>query len=417
MVSDLERTKIIEAANELENESVSFLKEMIRTPSINPPGEYEDIHSVVQSTYKDFGWECETIETPEEVLRDLGLDPTYPRPNVLGYPTRGDGPTIALNAHLDTVPVDDTSNWDYDPFGGAIKDGRIYGRGAHDSKGRIASYTLAVRALEEAGLLPKDATVVLAITCDEETGGQAGPGYLVENSFLDPDYAIVEGNCQDLRIGHSGVLHFAITVSGKASHAGANPEEGANAILGASELLQAIKKYAKELKRETSEIPGVGSPTSVPGTIEGGVKTNVVPSSCSFTVDHRVPPDYDGDQLERRFRSMIDSVKLPSGISVSVESVLQADPYRSDPNDRHVQIVKENAEAIFEREFELIGVRGFSDGRFFSKAGAQTINFGPGDDHGNVHGANENMSLEQVTKAGAAIAASVVDFSRENNVR
>lgn len=413
MVAEEEQAEIVETANGLEENIITFLQEMVRTPSVNPPGEYEEIHSTVRSKFEDFGWKCETVETPENILKDLGLDPDYPRLNLLAYPTVGDGPTIALNAHLDTVPVDDPNAWNYDPFGGAIEDGRVYGRGSHDSKGRIASYTLAARALEEAEKLPENATIVLAITCDEETGGQAGPGYLLESGKLAPEYAIVEGNCQNLRIGHSGVRHFEVSVDGKASHAGVDPEGGANAILGASKLLQAVEKYADELKREKSEVPGVGSPTAVPGTIEGGVKTNVVPSSCSFTVDHRVPPDYDGNQLADRFSDMIHSVDLSPNISASIETVLQADPYLADPDDRHVRIVQENAEAIFDREFDLIGVRGFSDGRFFSQAGAKTLNFGPGDDQGNVHGVDENISIEQITRAGATVASSIIDLSQD----
>ena len=412
MVTESERESIVAAAEELHDDAVTFLKELIRTPSVNPPGEYETVYRVVEERFDELGWETDVIWTPDEVLEELGLDPEYPRPNVLGYMTKGDGPTIALNAHLDTVPVDESEEWDHDPFGAEVDNGRMYGRGANDSKGRIAAYTLAARTLERADLVPDDATVVLAITCDEETGGEAGPGYLVENGHLDADYAIVEGNCEDIWLGASGVRQFEVTVRGKASHAGVAPEDGANAILGASHVLQAIEAYAAELEREESEVHGVGSPTCVPATIGGGVKTNVVPAECRFSVDHRVPPDYDGDEVERRFKAAIDGASLPEGVSVDVAVSLRAEPYISDPADEHVRAVKENAEVIFGREFDLVGIRGFSDGRFFAAGGAKTLNFGPGDMASNPHAADENISLKQVRDAGATVATSIVDIAR-----
>jgi len=94
------------AADEELDGAVEFLREMIRTPSPNPPGDYERIHDLVTSKFESFGWEVETLPAPGGLLDELGLD--GPRPNVLAYVTRGTGPTVVLNAHLDTVPVDES---------------------------------------------------------------------------------------------------------------------------------------------------------------------------------------------------------------------------------------------------------------------------------------------------------------------
>lgn len=412
MASDEELAAIAEAAADLEDDAIDFLREMIRTPSVNPPGEYEEIHALVEGRFLDLGWDCETVRTPDRELERLGLDPAYPRPNLLASVARGEGPEIALNAHFDTVPVDRPEAWSRPPFGAEVADGRVYGRGANDSKGRIAAYALAGRILEAADLVPADASVTLAITCDEETGGRAGPGYLVESGALRPDYAVVEGNCESIWIGVSGVLQFQVTVEGTAAHAGMNPEGGANAVLGAGRVLRAVEEYAESLAARGSDVPGIDHPTCVPATIEGGVKTNVVPPSCAFTVDHRVPPDFDPDELERAFRDAVERADLPRGVSVVVDVALSARPYRSAPDDPHVEAVRENAAAIFGREPPLVGVRGFSDGRFFAAAGAKTINFGPGDSDSNPHAVDENVSVDQVRDAAAVVAASVVDLAR-----
>lgn len=413
MVSSDELVAIEAAADDLHDEAIEFLSEMIRTPSINPPGEYAGIHELVTSTYEEYGWDVETIWTPDHLLEELGLDPDYPRPNVLAYLCRGDGPVIALNAHLDTVPVDE-SQWTYEPFGGEIADGHMWGRGARDSKGRVASYTFAARVLEETDLVPDDATVVLAITADEETGGQAGPGYVIDSGALEADYAIVEGAIDRIDYAAAGVLHLNVTVTGKASHAGVDPRGGTNSLVGAARIISALEDYAKELEDRVSEVPNIGHPTCTPATIEGGVKTNVVPPSTSFTVDRRVVPDEDIDEAEAEFTDVVESVKLPEGTSVEVDAILRAMPFVSDRDGPLVRSLKRNADLVTDGDIPIAGTRGFTDARFFAQGGAETAKYGPGDADSNVHGADENVKLDQLRDSTAAIAATLVDLGRED---
>jgi acetylornithine deacetylase/succinyl-diaminopimelate desuccinylase-like protein len=185
MVSEATREVIRSSADDLESETLSFLEEMVRTPSENPPGEYEAIHDLVRGTFEEQGWSCETAWTPVERLRELGIPEEYPRPNILATVSMGSGPTIALNAHLHTVPAD-PETWSYDPFGAEIDNNRLYGRGATDCTNRIAAYTLAAQIRERNGLFP-EATIILAIADDEEAGGKAGPGYVIGSELIEPD--------------------------------------------------------------------------------------------------------------------------------------------------------------------------------------------------------------------------------------
>ncbi|MFB6220848.1 MAG: M20 family metallopeptidase [Halolamina sp.] len=399
----------IEAATDEEfDDALGFLREMIRTPSVNPPGDYGEIHGLVTSKYESFGWDVETLYAPEDLLAELGLE--GPRPNVLAYVTRGEGPTIVLNAHLDTVPVEE-SKWSYDPFAATMEDGRVWGRGAKDSKGRVAAYTLAARALEAADVVPADATVVLAITADEETGGHAGPGYVVDSGELDADYAIVEGNVDRIDYAAAGVVHFEVDVSGKSAHAGTNPEGGANALVAASRIVAELEAYGERLKgRRTSDVPGIGHATCTPATVEGGVKTNVVPPSCSFTVDRRVLPEESLDDVEAEFREVVSGVALPDGTTAEVTAVLRARPFVSDRDGRLVASLERNAEAVTGRDVLVGGTRGFTDARFFAHAGIETAKFGPGDGESNVHGPDENLKTDQLRDAGAAVAATLADL-------
>lgn len=409
MTSDAELADLRRAVDDLEDDAVSFLREMVRTPSVNPPGDYAAILDLLRAWYEGYGWEVEIEWAPDDLLDELDL--SHPRPNVLAYVTRGDGPTVALNAHIDTVPVE-ASKWTYDPFGAEIDGGRLYGRGARDSKGRIAAYTLAARALEASGLLPEDVTLVLALTADEETGGEAGAGHVVESGALRADYAIVEGSTYAVEYASSGVLTFRVDVDGTSAHAGLEPEAGANAVVAAARIITALDSYGNDLAERESEVPGVGSATCTPATVEGGVKTNVVPPACSFTVDRRVPPDHDAEAAEREFREVVAGVDLPDGTTASVEALSRTRSFLSDPDDAHVRAVARNAAAVL-GDVPVRGTRGGSDAGHFHAGGTRAVKFGPGGRDSNVHGPDENLALDQLRDAAIVVAASVHDIGRD----
>ena len=132
MIEDQVYEQLNDASKRLEPSNISFLQELVRTPSTNPPGDYEEIHSTLTRHFTANEWEVETLWAPDELLEELSME--HPRPNVLAWVTRGDGPTIALRSHSDTAPVDE-SLWEVDPCGGEIEDGVLYGRGATDEKG------------------------------------------------------------------------------------------------------------------------------------------------------------------------------------------------------------------------------------------------------------------------------------------
>lgn len=395
-----------ETAAEFEDETIEFLRDLVGTNTVNPPGDYGDARDLLIETYDDLGWETETVWAPEELLREHGLE--HPRPNVLASPAHNGDPTFALIAHLDTVPVDEDA-WTRNPFGGEVEDGRLYGRGAKDCKGRIACYTLAARTLEAAGLLPDDATVVVAATADEEIGSAAGAKYLVESGSFEPMYAVLEGNVDEIWNAGSGVVRYRVNVTGKASHAGMYPKQGANAILSTARVLTALEEFADDVFSRTSDVPGIDGPTCVPATIEGGVKTNVVPPSCTFTVDMRSPPDHDLDALAAEFETVVEGVDLVDGTSVEVEQFRYDPPYMFDPEGLLPRTVRRNAEAILGKDVPIRGLSATTDARFLTKAGTECINYGPGDSKSKIHGPNENIRVDQVVDVGAILAASVLD--------
>lgn len=412
MVSEKERREIESTVTSRLEVTIKFLQDMIQAPSVNPPGDYSDIHEVVVSRLDNSDWNTETVWAPDELLKQH--EHKYPRPNVVSTVAEGSGITIVLNAHLDTVPIDDTE-WTYDPFGGTI-DGRfVYGRGSKDSKGRVAAYTLASEVLMEISELPGDPTIQLALTADEETGSQAGLKYLLENEYLDCDYAIVEGHIDKIGYAMPGRLRFMISVQGMSAHAGAHPRDGSNAVLGANRLISAIDALDESFEVVTSEIYDMGTPAIVPTCIRGGTGETTVPPTCSFTVNCRVVPQQDIEAVENRIRAVMTDVDLPSGIDFDVVCTSKITPSRTDPNGDLVRLLSQNIRATTGNEVPIAGWRGITDARFFADREISWVNFGPGDEDSNSHGADEHISIDQIKDSATIVAATVLDLARAKN--
>lgn len=408
MVTAETRSEIADAVEGRRQEAVDFLVDLVRTPSPNPPAEYGPIRSVLEGHFDDVGWDRRTVAPPDDVLADLGL--SGERPNVLATPGAGDGPTLGLVAHFDTVPAD-AGEWTYDPFGATVEDGRLYGRGAKDCKARIATYALAVRALEDLSLLPSDLAVVVAATADEETGSEAGAKYLAESGEFRPEYAVLEGNVDRIWYATAGVRQFAVTIRGRSAHAGLDPERGANPLFGLEVLLPALRSLDAEFSEVAASIPGTTPPTCNPTMVDAGIKANVVPGSCTVTVDLRIPPDVDAEQVEARFRSTVSELSLPAGLSLGIDRIHSIDSYVGDSDGVLARAVGENAAEVRGRPVPMEGVMGPTDALWFGSYGCECVHYGPGDAESNQHAPDENVKLEQVAEAATVVAASVLDLA------
>ncbi|HVB09915.1 MAG TPA: ArgE/DapE family deacylase [Bacillota bacterium] len=410
-MTESEAARVRQAARDGLGEAVTFLQAMVRTPSVNPPGEYEAISQVVDAEFRRVGLDSQRLKVPDARVDVAGLQ--TPRWNVLGFLRGGSArPTVVLNPHLDTVPV--SGEWSSPPFAAEIREGRVIGRGASDSKGRIACYTYALAALARAGVRLRGQAVVAA-TADEETGGHLGPGYLLESGLLPADYAIVEGGTYSVWIANNGVLHLEVTLQGTPAHA-SRPERGHDAIAAMGRVLAAIERYRVALQSTTSRIPGLRHPTVVVGTIAGGVKTNVVPDRCTITIDRRVLPDENFAAVEAELiGTLAEAARELPGISFETRVVLRAEPYGPTPEDSPVvQALRRRAREVLGEDIPAVGSSGFGDARFFWLRGIPTANYGPGPREGgnsNAHAGDENMGIEDLGKAIEVLALAVADLA------
>lgn len=276
-----------------------LLKKLIAIPSVNPMGRDVDgpeflegrMTEYLESWFQDLGVEHRRLE----------LEPG--RCNVVArYEGRVERPVTLLDAHQDTVPVEGMT---IPPFEPNEENGRIYGRGACDIKGGMASMlTTFARVVRER---PADCgDVIMSCSCDEEhsmggimdlakrwTDSPDPADWLTRR----PDLAIVcEPTLMDIVVAHRGVTRWKLVTQGRAVHS-SKPAEGVNAVYRMAEVLKHLHDYARELEQTSRPHPLCGTPTLSVGRIGGGISVNVVPDECWIEIDRRVLPGENQSQV------------------------------------------------------------------------------------------------------------------------
>src|SRR5688500_14055777 len=253
--ADLDR--VLAAVDDAAEEIVGFAAELIRIPTVNPPGEaYDDCARAIGRRLEQCGFAIEYFAAeglPEHT-------PAHPRVNVVGTRAgQGAGATVHLNGHFDVVPAG--SGWTLDPFGGDVRDGRIYGRGACDMKSGIAAAVYAAEAMRRASVRP-GGTIEISGTVDEESGGRAGVAWVARHGRIArtrQDYVIIPEplNVDRVCVGHRGVYWFEITTRGRIGH-GSMPFLGINAIDHMGVILDRIRReLLPQLAARTTAMPVV----------------------------------------------------------------------------------------------------------------------------------------------------------------
>jgi acetylornithine deacetylase/succinyl-diaminopimelate desuccinylase-like protein len=334
-----ERTVAAAVPQDLGPWAVDLLGRLIRMNTVNPPGDEAAGQEFLKGTLMAAGFECEL----------LAAEPG--RPNLIArLRGEGDGPTLTLLGHMDTVRAD-PDEWSFDPWAGDLVDGWVRGRGALDMKGQVAAEAAACVALGGSGWRPPSGELLLVITADEEVGGGLGAHWLCREhpDKVRSDYVVNEGGgglieiggrrLYTLSVGEKGIFRMRLRTRGRAGHASL-PRIGDNALLRAAGYVAALSEQPPPEPSEVGEAllekllgePYVGAQgvraglervraeqplladylvepmlgvTLTPTIAEGGKKANVIPSEAEALIDCRVPPGYDRDEALRRLRDLI----------------------------------------------------------------------------------------------------------------
>ena len=373
---------------------LSILADLIRINSINPAYEHgrpeETIAAHIERIFKTRG-----IETWRQEV-------SPGRPNLLAkLPGRGEG-RVVLEAHVDTASINGMT---VEPFNPVIRDGKMYGRGACDTKGGLAAMINAVLSLNDARHTPP-CEVWLSATADEEFSFQ---GVLKLCEGLKADAAIV-AEPTELRavIASKGVLRWRIRTRGKAAHS-SKPHLGVNAIAHMARIVLAITAENEALAANTHPLLGPG--TLNVGVIHGGVQVNFVPDECAIEIDRRLLPGErvvdvlaHHERMLARFRA-----EIPGFDAIQEEPPLLADEALETPAGAGVAVTASNVLRGMGLDGELVGVPYGSDASKLARAGVPSIIFGPGSID-QAHAAVEWVECDQVVKAAEFIRKFLMEF-------
>jgi len=317
----------------LREEAASLLQQLIRLNTVNPPGNETRAAELLRDYLEANDVRCELVgRTPERL-------------NLVARLKGGDGPSLALLAHTDTVRAD-PGEWARDPWSGDLVDGEIWGRGALDMKGQVAASAVAVASLAREGRRPPG-DLILALTADEEVNDGFGLSWLVQEhpELVRADYALNEGGGDRCvfggnvfylcTVGEKMSAAFRLHVRGRSGHASV-PAIADNALVKAAPLIEALGSYEppRELGPEVrrflelvlGEVPPLESAleraralhplaaelvepllslTLSPTQIEASQQRNVIPAACVVTVDCRLPPGLLPEDVEPLLRAAL----------------------------------------------------------------------------------------------------------------
>ena len=340
---------------------VELLQALVRIPSVNPTGD-------PGVTAGDTG-EARCAEFVGTRLEDLGarteLKEILPgRPNVIGrFPSERPGkPKLLLCPHLDTVSV---RGMTIDPFAAERRDGRIYGRGATDTKGTMAAMLCALGELRDD--LPRLSHEVWFAGLMGEEAGNEGAAALAADLQGERAFALVgePTGCNIVRTT-KGVTWLRLTARGRSAHS-ATPERGANAIYKMADVLRCIRdEFIPELAALSD--PVLGTPTTSVGTIHGGSKINIVPDTCVVELDLRTVPA----QHKESFVEEVAARLRRACADLEVEHLRSHRPLATDPAHPCVKAL----EAAGGR---CVGAPWFCDGSVLQGGGIPAVAAGPGD--------------------------------------
>lgn len=393
-------------------EQIEFLRAIVRVPSDTPPGDNAPAAEKAAELLTALGFAVERHPVPAAFLKAYGMQSVT---NLIVRQRFGNGgPVVALNAHGDVVPPGE--GWTKPPYEGVIENGRMYGRGVAVSKSDIATYTYALAALraQAAAGARINGTVELHFTYDEELGGLAGPGFLLENKLTKPDYAIAASFSYAVVTAHNGCLQLEVTVEGKSGH-GAMPETGRDAFRAGVAILNAIYAEADALKAQKSQAPGIDHPTMIVGLIEGGINTNVVPDRLTFRMDRRMTPEEKPADVELRLRELIESTAARhDGIRVGIRRLLLANALTPRAgSEKVIAALQRHAKSVFGEDIPAIGVPLYADARLYGEHGVPIVMYGAGPrtlSESNAKRPDENLLLEDLRRATKVVSATLFDL-------
>lgn len=307
------------------------------------------------------------------------------RPNVIGIVKgTGDGRSLMLNAHLDTVGYAGMEQ----PLEPRVEDGRLYGRGAFDMKGSLAAIMLA--AAELATHPPRGDVIVTAVVDEEfaSIGTQAIAGTLHADAAI-----VTEPTGLDVCVAHKGFIWLDIETQGIAAH-GSRPDLGVDAIAKMGQVLVSIEQLDRALRANPLH-PLLGSGSIHASLIAGGIELSTYPDRCRLSVERRTIPGETPSIVEGQLRGILAGLAAHDpDFHATLRRGLVREPFEVATEAPVVQSVIAHARRLTGRELRVTGETGWMDSALLAAAGIPTVVFGPGGE--GAHAAVEWVNLDDL---------------------
>ncbi len=415
---DAVERRVHNAVDRLEPVYRAFLQQLVRTPST--AGEEGPAQALVADRMRACGLAPDVFDVDAEALRshpDFNSSPrSYAgRPCVVGRRSgRGGGRSLVLNAHVDTVPVDEAERWTYPPFGGVIAAGRLYGRGAWDDKAAIAECLLVAEALREAGVELGGDLIVQSVIEDESTGN--GSLACVARGYTGDGVIIVDGTWPErFIVSHMGQVSFQIRLDGNAGHAAS---EGPNPLNAIGPVMNALDAFVA--RKNVTHVEPWGPhdrPTFLNvGTVRGGVFPGAVPGSCTLEGQYGFPPPDTCESARRDLERVLADVAADPGWpldappSITFEG-LETPTLVGDAANPLARLLASTVARLHGATVQESVIRGHCDLRHFVAARRSTaaILYGPGGGRG-AHGTDEFFELAHLPLVAKNLASVALDW-------
>jgi succinyl-diaminopimelate desuccinylase len=343
--------------------------------------------------------------------------------NVVGSRRGGAGPVVHLNGHIDVVPPGD--GWTLDPFGGLVRDGKIFGRGVCDMKAGLSAAVYAVEAIARAGLrLP--GTIEISGTVDEESGGFAGVAWLAERGRIAKartDYVIIPEplNVDRICVGHRGVYWFELTVRGRIAH-GSMPFLGVSAIDGMTGVLTAIRQELEPaLAGRVTAMPVVPEAarhaTINVNAIEGGqpidgIQTPCVADRCRAIFDRRFLIEEGFGRAKDEIDALVKrTLSAVPGVEYDLRDLMIVEPVLTPSGSPVVSAVERAIARVLDTTATLVASPGTYDHKHIARIAGipDCVAYGPGQLE-LAHQPDEYCRIDHLLSATKVIALAALDL-------
>lgn len=393
-------------AEALRGPMVDFAQRLIRTPSL--PGQEGEVARIVLAEMEALGYDEAQIDHAGNVVglvRATSIDSTRPARSIM------------FNTHMDHVDVGDHSRWPFPPYAATVRDGELWGRGASDLKGSLATQVYSPVLIKRSGLPLPNSVYVVGVVQEEVSG--LGSAELA--NYLKTDYIVIgEPSDNQIALGHRGRTEIWVTITGKSVHASV-PGTGVNPLYSLSRFLLALEQMQFEVDPTYPEL----GPTTVAPTLISTDQTsaNVVPGEVKLVIDFRNSPADTPSKLLAQVREILRS-SLENGATATAEIVAKpltsytgvsraisnaAPAFGVVPGSRLLTAAKAGVAQALGREIPTKIWPFATDAGHFVAPGVDIIGFGPGREEV-IHTVEERISIDQMVEAliaNAAIALTV----------